>query len=168
MRPVAASSRMRMRMSVTVPIGTPRNFTGAPFSSPFTDPGKKITNVRVFRNRRPEPTTTTAAAQMTIANSTNAPINAGFARLPIGRRTPLVLLAPGEKATDLRIGGMLEKLFRRAAGDRRAGFRIEEHAVVGDREDARQLVRDHHDGGTEAVAQLENEVVEQARAHGIQ
>src|SRR6185437_7135451 len=113
-------------------------------------------------------TTTTAAAQMTIANSTNAPINAGFARLPIGLRTPLVPLTPGEKATDLGIGGMVEKLFRRAAGDRRARLCIEKHAVVGDREDARQLVGDHHDGGTKAVTQLENEVVKQARAHWIE
>ena len=55
-----------------------------------------------------------------------------------------------------------------AQGNLRFGFRIEKHAVVADRKNARQLVGDHDDRGAEAVAQLEDQIVQQPRANGVE
>ena len=45
--------------------------------------------------------------------------------------------------------------------DHGARLHVEKHAVGGDGENAGQLVRDHHDGRAQAVAQLQDQVVEQ-------
>src|SRR3989449_3099184 len=45
---------------------------------------------------------------------------------------------------------------------------VEKLRVRADGEDARQLVRDHHHRRAEAVAQLENQIIEPPRADGIQ
>ena len=52
--------------------------------------------------------------------------------------------------------------------DHRPRLDVEEDAVVADGEDARQLVRDDDDRRAEAVAQLEDQVVEQARADRVE
>jgi len=62
---------------------------------------------------------------------------------PRGSRRP----APGI----LRSG---QELLRAARGDHRLALAVEEHRVIGDGEDALELVRHHHDGGAEAVAQI--------------
>src|SRR5229473_5496803 len=45
---------------------------------------------------------------------------------------------------------------------------VEENAVVADREDARELVRYHHDCRAEVGAQLENELIQQAGSYRIE
>ena len=48
---------------------------------------------------------------------------------------------------------MRQEFLRVTAGSRRPRFRVEEYAVVADGENARQFMRDHHDGGAQTVAQ---------------
>src|SRR5262245_60859128 len=103
-----------------------------------------------------------------MAPRTNAPINAGFGRLAIHLRSFSPLRSARQELTHLSVLRALEQLLRGARGDRRAGFGVEEDAVVGDLEDARELVSDDHHRGAEAVAELEDEIVEKARAHRIE
>ena len=63
---------------------------------------------------------------------------------------------------------MGQEILRVAAGDHRPRFRVEEYAVVADRENARQFMRDHQDGGAQTVAQVQDQIVEQARADRIE
>ena len=63
---------------------------------------------------------------------------------------------------------MGQKLLGVAAGDHGPRFRVEKHAVVADGKDARQLMGDDHDCGAEAVAQLQDQIIEQARADRIE
>ena len=56
---------------------------------------------------------------------------------------------------------MLEQFRGIAVGRDGVGPRIEKDAVVADREDAGQLVGHDHDCRAEAVAQLQDEIVEQ-------
>jgi hypothetical protein len=49
---------------------------------------------------------------------------------------------------------MGQEILRVAAGDHRPRFRVEEYAVVADRENSRQFMRDHYDGGAQIVAQI--------------
>src|SRR5262249_37722494 len=58
--------------------------------------------------------------------------------------------------------------FRLATGDHGPGLGVQKHGVVRDGEDTGQLVRDDHHGGAEAGAQLQDQVVEPARADRIQ
>ena len=55
-----------------------------------------------------------------------------------------------------------------ARGDDGPRLVVEKHRVRADGEDARQLVRDHHHRRAEAVAQLEDQIVEPPRADRIQ
>ena len=57
---------------------------------------------------------------------------------------------------------------RIAGRDLDAGFRVQKDAVVGDREDAGQLVGNHDDRCAKIRAQLEDQIVEQARANRIE
>src|SRR5437867_10584806 len=98
----------------------------------------------------------TATTVSAAAPNTNAPDSAGFARLPIGPP----FRAAGEELPQARVGRMREELLRSARRDHRPAVGVEEDAVVGDREDARQFVRDHDDGRPQAVAQLEDELVQ--------
>ncbi len=66
------------------------------------------------------------------------------------------------------VGRMSQQFFRIAGRDHRAAFRVEKDAVICDCENARQLVRHHHHGGAQVVAQLENQIVEQPRAYRIE
>ncbi len=63
---------------------------------------------------------------------------------------------------------MIAKLTGGAAGDDGSGLRVEKHAVGSDREDTRQLVCDHDDGGVQALAQFDDQLVEQPRADRVQ
>src|SRR6516164_1572159 len=47
-------------------------------------------------------------------------------------------------------------------------FGIEEDRVVGDGEDAGELMTDHYDGGAEAVAQFEDQLIQVAGTDWIQ
>ena len=58
---------------------------------------------------------------------------------------------------------MIAQFLRVAAGGHRARLHVEEDAVVADGEDAGQLVRDDDDRRAEAVAQLQDELVEEPR-----
>src|SRR5207249_11282235 len=105
-----------------------------------------------------------ATTASTIAPITKAPMTAGFTRLP--------MLAPfcpaGEELPHARVGRACQELLRRARGDHRAAVSVEEDAVVRNREDAGKLVRDDHDGRAEALAQLEDQLVEPTGADRIE
>src|SRR2546427_8852017 len=102
----------------------------------------------------------TATMVSAIAPITKAPMSAGFARLPMGSS----FLAPREELAHARVGRVRQQLLRRAGGDHRTAVRVEEDAIVRDREDARELVGHDHDRRAEAVAQLEDQLVQAARA----
>ena len=51
---------------------------------------------------------------------------------------------------------MVTQLFGVARCDLRTRFRVEKNAVIANREDAGQLVRDHDDRGAQAVAELKD------------
>src|SRR5215813_12256993 len=73
-----------------------------------------------------------------------------------------------EKLLNLRVLTFGEEPLGVAQGNLRFGFRIEKYAVVANRKNARQLVGDHDDRGAEAVAQLEDQIVQQPRADGVE
>src|SRR5215469_231225 len=148
------------RMSLTVPICTPRNLTGAPGESPLTLPLKNSTYCCVFWNRRPEPSITITSTARPIAPRTKAPTRAGLTRLPMLPRCFLGVLAAGEETVDYRIVAVGEQLVRIAVGDHRAALGVEKDAVVANGEDTRELVRDDHDRRTETIAQFQDQIVE--------
>ena len=63
---------------------------------------------------------------------------------------------------------MGQKLLRVAAGYHGPRLRVEKHAVVANRKDARQLMSDNHNRGAQTVAQLQDKIVEQTRADRVQ
>ena len=67
------------------------------------------------------------------------------------------------KALHLRVAAAVAQRARRAVRDRGMRRGIQEYAVIGDREQARQFVADQHDGLSEAIAKLQDQVVEPAR-----
>src|SRR5204862_7377066 len=98
---------------------------------------------------------------------TSAPMTAGLAFLPMGLR-PGALLAPREERVYPRVRRLREELARRARGDDRPAVGVEEDAVVGDREDARELVRHDDHRRTEAVPELQDQIVEAAGADRVE
>ena len=56
---------------------------------------------------------------------------------------------------------MRQEILRVAAGGHRSCFGVEEHAVVADRENACEFMG-HDNGGAQAVAQLQDQLVKQA------
>ena len=76
--------------------------------------------------------------------------------------------AAQQEVAHLRVGAFVPEFPGVALGDHRLGVGIQEDRVVADGEDAGELVSDDGDGGAQAVAQLEDQVVEQPRADGIQ
>src|SRR6266436_6638663 len=148
---------------VTRPTLTPRNSTGEPTESPVIEPEKNITYVNRFWKNLPDPKTTMATAASATAPTTKAPISVFLACLATAR-----LLAPGQEGPHPRILRFGQKLLRVARSDHRLAFPVQEHRVVADGEDAGELVRHDHDGGAEAVAQIEDEVVEPPRAHRVE
>src|SRR5215469_12555062 len=76
--------------------------------------------------------------------------------------------ATQQKIADLRVQTLVSQHFRIPLGDHRSGVGIEEYRVVSDRKYARELMSDDDDGGAQTVAQLEDQIVEQSRADGIE
>src|SRR2546427_7772902 len=148
---------------VTCPTLTPLNSTGEPTDSPVIEPEKYMTNVSRFWKNLPEPKTVMPAAASATAPTTNAPMSVFLACLPT-----VHLLPAGQEGPHPRILRSGQELFRVARGDHRLALAVEEHRVVGDGEDALELVRHHHDGGAEAVPQIEDQVVEPPRAQRVE
>ena len=64
-----------------------------------------------------------------------------------------------------RIGWVSQKFFRIAAGGHRSRFPHREiHSICRWGKNTCEFMRNHHDGGAQTVAQLQNQIVEQARA----
>src|ERR1700750_1454557 len=143
---------------VTRPTLTPLNSTGEPTDSPVIEPEKNITKVIRFWKNCPDPKTTTAAAASATAPTTNPPTTVFFACLPMAR-----LLGAREKRDHPGVLLFGDEAARVARADHGLARAVEEHGVVGDGEDARQLVGHDHDGGAEAVAQIEDQLVEPPR-----
>src|SRR5207237_3340840 len=148
---------------VTCPTRTPLNSTGEPTDRPVIEPEKNITNVNRFWKNLPEPKTVMPAAASATAPTTKAPISVFLACLPTAG-----LLSAGQEGPHPGILRSGQELLRVARGDHRLALAVEEHRVVGDGEDALELVRHHHDGGAEAVAQIEDQVVEPPRAQRVE
>src|SRR6267142_3606719 len=137
---------------VTCPTLTPLNSTGEPTDSPVIEPEKNITKVKRFWKNLPDPKTTMATTASATAPTTKAPITVFLVCLATAR-----LFAAGQEGAHPRVLRFGQKLLRIARSDHRLAFPVQEHRVVADGEDAGELVRDHHDGGAEAVAQIEDE-----------
>src|SRR5678815_1071875 len=97
------------------------------------------------------------------APTTNAPMSALLGCLRTARPS-----APGEESEHPRVLRFGQELLRVSRGDHRLALPVEKHRVVADGEDARQLVGHHDDRGAEAVAQIEDEVIEPTRGDRIQ
>src|ERR1700678_869282 len=96
-----------------------------------------------------------------------APTALGFARLAM-RLLRSLLKAAGEKMFHTGIFGMVPQLLRVAARDHGAAAGVEKDTVVGDRENTRQIMPDHHDRRTETVTEFKNQFVKPPRAYWIQ
>src|SRR5271155_2900589 len=130
-----------------------------------------MTNSCVLLKRLPEPKTTIATRIRPIAPRTKAPTVAGLIRLPMIPRCFFffrVFSAAREKSSHAVIGAMRKQVLGVAVRDHRLAFRVEKHAVVADCKDTRQLVSDDDHGRAKVVAQLEDQVVEQARTNRIE
>src|SRR4029450_1399656 len=97
------------------------------------------------------------------APTTKAPMSGLLGCLRMAGRS-----APREKGDHSGVLRFGQKLLRVARGDHRLALPIEKHRVVGDGEDARQLVGHYHDRCAEAVAQIEDEVVQATRGDRIE
>src|ERR1700691_4370318 len=130
-----------------------------------------MTNSCVLRNRLPEPKTTTAARTRPTPPRTNAPTIVGLIRLPM---LPLcffgfaIFSTAGQESLHTLILAILEQVLGVALRDHGSALRVEKNAVVADCKNAGQLVRDDDHRRAEVVAQLEDQVVEQARADWIE
>src|SRR5262245_49941518 len=98
----------------------------------------------------------------------NRPTRVGFGllltRVSLLRRG----LAARQKLADALMRRMRQELARRASGADRAHGGIEVDGGVANREDARELVRNDDEGRAEAVAQLDDEVVEPTRRDRVE
>src|SRR5712664_721860 len=148
---------------VTCPTLTPLNSTGEPTDSPVIEPEKNITKVNRFWKNLPDPKTTMATTASAMAPTTKAPISVFLDCLATAR-----LLATGQEGAHARVLRFGQKLLRVARSDHRLAFPVQEDRVVADGKDAGELVRHDHDGGAEAVAQIEDEIVEPPRAHRVE
>ena len=91
---------------------------------------------------------------------------AGRGRFPRGNRC--LCLPAGQK---IPYGGMpafFQQLFRIAAREHRPGIRVNENGIVADRKYACQFVGHDDDRGPQAVAQFEDQIVEQMRADRVE
>src|SRR5689334_6377906 len=95
----------------------------------------------------------------------NPPTIAWFALRPMARLS--VRPAAGQEAADLGVATLVQERGRVSRRGDRPGLVVEEHGVRRDGEDTGQLVGDHHHRGAQAVAQLEDEVVEAPGAERI-
>src|SRR6185369_1494186 len=148
---------------VTSPTFTPLNSTGEPTERPVIDPEKNMTSVGRCWKSRPDPKTVSATTASATAPTTKPPMTVLLACLAMPR-----LLAPRQERPHAWVPRARQELLRIARRDRRPRPGVQEDGVVGDGEDAGELVRDHHHRRAEAVAQLEDEVVEVPRAHRVE
>src|SRR5436190_15778352 len=133
------------------PTVTPRNFTGAPTSSPWTDSSTYDSARTFLRMRDPAPSTTTAPTATATPASTKAPslknfVSALIVELSSSGRFGLSI----EKLPHPRIGRRLLQLGRFPGRDDLLHALVEHDHPVGNRVDARQFVGYHHEGDAEA------------------
>src|SRR3954467_13382491 len=76
--------------------------------------------------------------------------------------------SPGQKAPQLGILRLGQELLRGSGSADDLPIAVEEDAVVADGENAGQVVGHHHDGAAETVAQVENQLIQQARADWVE
>src|SRR4051794_25155119 len=153
----------------TEPTRTPRKFTDAPDARPPTDPSKNTTASVRGLNMLPPPKKRTAATMIPMAPRTKPPTAAGLASdiraLPLldrfRRRSP-------HEGLNGRMAARVAQVPRRAMGDRGLRIGVEEHAVIADGKEARQLVADHDHGRAEPVAKLEDQLVEPLRGDRVE
>src|SRR3954452_13036031 len=135
MRAVRVAGSKLSAMRVTAPSRTPRNVTGAPTSSPATEPSKKMTARDVVANKREPPNRITAAAARASAPRTKPPTIAGLAATSALVREP----RPVHERANGRVTAAVAQPRGRAMCDRGLRLRVQEHTVVADGEQARQF-----------------------------
>src|SRR5512138_2634882 len=135
-------------MFVTSPTRTPLNMTGEPTDSPAIDPEKNITQVGPLWRNLPAPAAERPRAASARAPTTNPPTSVLLVRLATA-----CLLAPGQERADAGVRRFRQELLGVPRGGDRLALGVEEDRVVRDGEDARELVRHHHHGRAEAVAE---------------
>src|SRR4051812_6552215 len=148
---------------VTSPTFTPRNSTADPTDSPVIEPEKNVTKVYRLWKNLPDPKTVMPRMASATAPTTNPPMSVFRAWLATAR-----LFAAGQEGEHPGVLRSGQELLRVARGDDRLALPIEKHGVVTDGEDARELMCHDHDGGAQAVAQIEDEVVEPPRADRVE
>src|SRR5262249_60662867 len=116
--------------------------------------------------KRASRTIPTAATPRITAPTTKAPMTVVLARL-LMRSSGVALCTAREEAAD-RIVAVVQQLLGIASCRDGPRLHVEEHTRVRDGEDTRQLVGHDHDRGAEAVAQLEDQLVEEPRADGVE
>src|SRR5439155_25074608 len=73
-----------------------------------------------------------------------------------------------EEGTDARVGASIAELERPSACNDAARVAIDQDALAGNREDARELVGDEHRGHAQAAVQGQHQLVQLHRADGIE
>src|SRR5262245_30044665 len=168
-----------MTTRVTAPIFTPRKVTGDPTSRPLSDDCEKNrTACSRWVKNLPPPKAMTPAIASTIAPTTKPPMSLGLVFLAIRFAASLFLrlrlirhvaqFAPQEEVADLGIRAFVAQPSGVALRDHRLGVRIEENRVVADGEYAGELVGHHRDRRTQAVPELQDEIVEHAGADRVE
>src|SRR5208337_735295 len=103
-----------------------------------------------------------------MAPITNPPISAGLTRLPTGPSLRALFEVRTEKSLYGRNIAMVAQFARIALRDHPARYPVEERGVVCDHEDAREVVRDDHNRGAQAVAELDDQFIEESGAYRIE
>src|SRR5262245_41366409 len=125
----------------------------------------------------PAPSASTIATRIAAAATMKTPSRKKFAFWLMAprasgpgasRRDRLRLGLPVEELPHPRVRALIAQIRRLPLRDDALRRLVEHDAAVGDREDARQLVRDHDEGDTQAVAQAQNELVELRRCDRIE
>src|SRR6266542_5382888 len=76
--------------------------------------------------------------------------------------------SPGQKVPQRRVLSVGQELLRVSGSADDLPIAVEEDAVVADGENAGQVVGHHHEGAAETVAQVENQLIQQARADRVE
>src|SRR5208283_189979 len=162
---------------VTCPICTPRNTTGAPIWSPFTEPSKNSTFLLTFLKNLSEPKTTMPATTRTKAPRTKAPMRLLLACLLIifllnQHYLPYHLLctslSPGQKVDHFGVFRLGEEVPGLSRSNHRFRVGVEKDRIVSDRKDARQLMGHNNYCSPETISQFDDQLVKQVRADGIE
>src|SRR5258708_26902694 len=153
----------------------PGYFPGAPPRRPLREVWKKFMSLVEALNSRLELNSSRPATPRARPMAMKIPMevglafllidrtcSGGFRRRVIGRR-----LAARQEFTHGGIGGLLQQFTRVALRPHGAGVAVEKDSVVGNREDALQIVGDDYKRGTQAVAQLQNQPIKVPRTDGV-